>query len=232
MGAGEIGQLGRRGTERRKIEGTLPERVLLGSRTRRAVSIGAGNNCSYAVDTDGRTWGWGQNDVGQSGTGLTAAGEHAVREPRPVIGLNKEELGGATVVKMTAGESHSLFMTSDGRVFTCGMGRFTGLPKDHSALTSDPTDAARAVVRPTQLPFPSDDAIVDIDCGSRNSVAITASGAMYTWGEGNSSELGLRETTEIQTPQILVRREGGSWAAVAASCGGQHVMALMRPKSS
>ena len=42
-GAGEQGQLGRKILERRKINGTNPERVVLGARGRRAVAVGAGS---------------------------------------------------------------------------------------------------------------------------------------------------------------------------------------------
>ena len=73
LGTGEEGQLGRRVIERRKIAGTAPEKIVLGTRNRKAVVIGAGNNHSFAVDEDGNTWGWGVNSKGQTGTGLADA---------------------------------------------------------------------------------------------------------------------------------------------------------------
>ena len=47
-------------------------------------------------------------------------------------------------------------------------------------------------------------------------------------------ELGLGDDDldEQKTPAIVVRKEGGSWAAVDAACGGQHCLALLRNKSS
>ena len=96
LGVGEEGQLGRRVVERRKIRGTLPEKIVLGNkRNRKAVAVGAGNNHSFAVDEDGVVWAWGINAKGQLGTGvgdLRVDGE--VMTPKKVIGLSKEELGG------------------------------------------------------------------------------------------------------------------------------------------
>jgi regulator of chromosome condensation len=67
-------------------------------------------------------------------------------------------------------------------------------------------------------------------------MAVTAAGALYSWGEANASELGIKddETGEgalVQPiPKMVVKKEGGSWAAVSTACGGQHVCALFRKK--
>jgi regulator of chromosome condensation len=136
-GVGEHGQLGRKIIVRRKISGTVPAKVILGKRTsgtrksRQAVRIGAGAFTSFAVDEDGVLWAWGLNKTGQTGTGSK---EDEVGVPTKVIGLSKEELGGdAVVVVMEGGADHSVFLTSDGRVYACGQvdGRI-GLPKDHA----------------------------------------------------------------------------------------------------
>ena len=61
LGTGEEGQLGRRVIERRKIASTTPHRIVLGTRARRTVTVGAGNHHYFAVDADGAVWGWGLN---------------------------------------------------------------------------------------------------------------------------------------------------------------------------
>ena len=50
FGNGEDGQLGRKIIGWCKINGTVLERVMLGSHSRKAVVIGAGWNQSFAVD--------------------------------------------------------------------------------------------------------------------------------------------------------------------------------------
>ena len=53
-----------------QVKGTYPERVILHSRSRKAVVVGAGADHSFAVDADGSTWGRGHNGHGQTGTGI------------------------------------------------------------------------------------------------------------------------------------------------------------------
>ncbi len=107
-GAGEQGQLGRKILERRKIHGTNPERVVLGARGRRAVTIGAGNFHSFAVDEEGTVWGWGLNSAGQTGTGINPAdSDSIVQTPRHVLGLD-----GIRIVEICGGDLHTLFLSA------------------------------------------------------------------------------------------------------------------------
>jgi regulator of chromosome condensation len=230
-GVGEKSQLGRKIIERRKMHGTVPEKITLGSRSRKAVVVGAGHYHSFAVDDSGDVWGWGLNSMGQTGTGYTFPSDSEVFLPKKVIGLSKEELGGETVVEIVGGDHHSLFRTSGGKVYACGRvnaGQL-GLPKDHPAFKGD-TDLD-FLPEPVHVPFPDeDDPIVQISAGAHNNSAVTKGGALYAWGQGTQSELGVGDESEVRTPRLVVRREGGSWTAVAVACGGQHTLGLFRKK--
>ena len=233
-GAGEQGQLGRKVIERRKIRGTKPEKIVLGNRTHKAVTIGAGNYTSFAVDEKGTLWGWGLNNMGQTGTGyVNTALDNEVGLPKKVIGLSTDELGDdEKIVQIAGGEHHTLFLTSSGKVYACGRsnGGQLGLPEDHPALQG--REIPDMVATPTLVPFPDeDDPVVDISAGIHNNLAVTRDGALYTWGTGPQSELGAGDLSQVDTPKMIVKREGGSWASVAASCGGQHSVALLRKKA-
>lgn len=225
-GAGEQGQLGRKILERRKIHGTNPERVVLGARGRRAVAIGAGSFHSFAVDEDGGVWGWGLNSAGQTGTGINSAdSDSIVQTPRRVLGLDSVQ-----IVEIAGGDLHTLFLSADGRVFACGRSDSAqlGLALDHPALTD--TDH---VAEPVHVPFPDsheDDPVIHISTGTRFNAAVTRSGAMYAWGEGAQGEVGIVDQERVQTPTVVVRRSGGSWAAINMSCGGQHSLGLFRKR--
>ncbi|KAN0116125.1 Regulator of chromosome condensation 1/beta-lactamase-inhibitor protein II [Russula decolorans] len=225
-GAGEQGQLGRKILERRKIHGTNPERVVLGSRGRRAVAIGAGSFHSFAVDEEGTVWGWGLNSAGQTGTGINLAdSDSIVQTPRRVLGLD-----GIRIVEICGGDLHTLFLSEDGRVFACGRSDSAqlGLPLDHPAIVD--TDHG---VEPVHVPFPvshEDDPVVHISAGTRFNAAVTRDGALYAWGEGAQGEVGIVDQERVQTPTIVVRRSGGSWAAIDVSCGGQHSLGLFRKR--
>lgn len=241
-GAGEQGQLGRKVLERRKIHGTTPEKVVLGFRgkTHRAVLIGAGSYTSFAVDEAGDVWGWGLNNMGQTGTG-----KDEVLLPRKVLGLSRKELVGETVVQIAGGEHHTIFLTSNGKVYACGRsdGGQLGLSEDDPAFKAqadeekerdkvEDEETKGMLVRPGRIMFPDEnDPVVQISAGIHNNLAVTRGGALYTWGSGPQGELGAGEDVEVRTPKMIVRKEGGSWAAVTASCGGQHSIALLREKS-
>ncbi|CAO1621925.1 unnamed protein product [Sympodiomycopsis kandeliae] len=115
-GNGQQLQLGRRIIERRKINGLNPEKVGL----RDIVLIGTGAYHSFAVDKKGNVYGWGLNSLKQIGIDTD---EEYIPTPRVIPSLRPKELsadGSVKVVAITAGQHHSLFLLSDGRVFGCG----------------------------------------------------------------------------------------------------------------
>ena len=230
-GAGEQGQLGRKVLERRKIHGTTPERIVLGTRSRKAVTVGAGNYTSFAVDDKGDVWAWGLNNMGQTGTGFD---ESEVQLPKKVVGLSKEDLGGDdTVVQIAGGEHHTIFLTGKGKVYACGRsnGGQLGIPEDDPVLVARDEEHKDMLNTPHLVPFPDgDDPVVQISAGIHNNLAVTEGGALLTWGTGPQSELGAGDESELKTPKVIVRKEGGAWSALQGSCGGQHTVALLRKK--
>lgn len=205
---------------------------MLGSRTHKAVVVGAGNYTSFAVDEKGDVWAWGLNNMGQTGTG-TSGGE--VQLPKKVVGLSRVELGGdETVTSIVGGEHHTLFLTSKGKVYACGRstGGQLGIPEDSPVMQDRDEEYKDMLDIPHLVPFPDDDdPVVHISAGIHNNLAVTEDGALYTWGTGPQSELGAGDESELLTPKMIVRRDGGSWAAVLGSCGGQHTIALLRKKT-
>ncbi|PFH51391.1 hypothetical protein AMATHDRAFT_47104 [Amanita thiersii Skay4041] len=229
-GAGEQAQLGRKVLERRKIHGTVPEKVTLGNRSRKAVVVGAGAFHSFAVDEDGNVWGWGLNSMGQTGTGYSTSDDSIVQSPQKIQILSREGLGGDLVVQIAGGEHHTLFRTLQGKVYACGRSNCgqLGLPDDDPAFL-DHKDSD-FIPEPVQITFPDPtDPIANISCGPHYNMAVTQGGALYCWGQGLQGELGVSDE-EVRTPKILVRKEGGKWFAAAVSCGGQHTLGLFRRK--
>ncbi|KAF7355548.1 hypothetical protein MSAN_01471900 [Mycena sanguinolenta] len=229
-GNGQQAQLGRKVLERHQVKGTNPQRVILDSRALRAVVVGAGTYHSFAVDETGTVWGWGLNTMGQTGTGYESKDDESVAMPKVVRNLSKEELGGETVVQIAGGEHHTIFLTSGGRVFACGRanGSQLGLAPDDKAFEGD--SSREFIPEPVLVTFPDDDdPVVQISAGLHNNMAITKDGALYCWGQGTQGELGVPDE-EVATPRILVRREGGSWAAEWVACGGQHTLGLFRKR--
>lgn len=230
-GAGEQSQLGRRVLERRKIHGTVPEKVTLGSRGRKAVVVGAGDNHSFAVDDKGDVWAWGLNSMGQTGTGWDSDEDAVVQLPTKIESLSRSRLYDDVVVQIDGGSHHTLFLTQSGKVYACGRSNAgqLGLADDDEAFKDCPnTDF---IAKPALVNFPNaDDPVVQISCGTHNNAAVTQGGALYTWGQGVQGELGLGDEEEVRTPRVVVRKEGGAWFAAAVACGGQHTVGLFRKK--
>ncbi|TFL05845.1 regulator of chromosome condensation 1/beta-lactamase-inhibitor protein II [Pterulicium gracile] len=235
-GAGEQGQLGRRIIERRKINGTAPERILLGTKSLKAKLIGTGQYHSFAVDEDGDVWAWGLNSMGQTGTGRSRESDAEVPTPVIVKALMKKNLSKGDdedeVVRIEGGEHHTLFLTRKGHVYACGRadGGQLGLGEEHAALEQykDFVDEPTRVV----IPDEEEDPIVLISVGSHNNLAVTRDGALFGWGQGPQGELGLGEEEEVFEPTVIVRRTGGAFKAVKVSCGGQHSVGLFQRKEA
>ncbi|KAF8640064.1 hypothetical protein AX17_001305 [Amanita inopinata Kibby_2008] len=230
-GAGEQAQLGRKVLERRKIHGTIPEKVTLGHRGRKAVVVGAGAFHSFAVDDDGNVWGWGLNSMGQTGTGYSSPEDAVVQLPKKVKHLDKEELDDDDrVVQIVGGEHHTLFRTLKGKVYATGRSNCGQL----GLLDDDPAFADRTepdfIPEPVLVEFPDPtDPVTHISTGPHCNMAATQGGALYCWGQGLQGELGIADE-EVKTPRLLVRKEGGKWFAASVSCGGQHTLGLFRRK--
>ena len=242
FGAGEQGQLGRKVLERRKIHGTRPEKISLATRSRKGVDVAAGSFHSFAIDNHGDVWAWGLNNWGQTGTGWSSPHNTVIFRPQKVEALSAESLGHDRVVQVVGGEHHSLFLTKEGKVYACGRmdGGQLGLEDDNPAIVEWKLEYERNfeeappsfLPEPTLVTFPDmDDPITQISCGIRNSAAVTRSGALYCWGQGMQGELGCGDEEEVRMPQVVVRKEGGSWFARAVSCGGQHTIALLSKKT-
>jgi regulator of chromosome condensation len=224
-GAGEDGQLGRKIIDRRKIYGTIPQKIAIGSRSNRAVVIGAGNYCSFAVDESGDVWGWGLNSMGQTGLDVS----EGIQPLKKIESLSKKALEGDVVIQIAGGDQHTLFLTAAGKVYACGRcdsGQL-GLKEDDEKYKARPNEDF--VVEPLPVSFDDlEDPIVHISAGTHNNMAISRDGLLYAWGAETQGELGVKEK-EAKTPTPVVRREGKFLASTVA-CGGQHTLGLFRSK--
>ena len=168
--------------------------------------------------------------MGQAGTGYETQDDAQIQLPTKVRRLSKEELNGDTVTQIVGGEHHTLFLTSAGKVYACGRSNAgqLGLPDDDPAFKD--RDDPDFYPEPVEVKFPDDDdPVVHISVGTHNNLAATRDGALYCWGQGTQGELGVPDV-EVKTPRVIVRREGGSWAAIKVACGGQHTLGLFRKK--
>jgi regulator of chromosome condensation len=233
----------------------FPEKLHL----RNIVSIGCGAFHSFAIDKAGVVYAWGLNVKRQCGI---PDADDQILQPTVIPALLPEALGhGARVVQATGGSHHSLFVTSDGRVYGCGslIDSQLGLGADHPAVTDveDDDDAKFALSEPVLIPFPPPpDAnkldpdvgpyaeasvypprtpIARVSAGTDYSLAVSTAGHVYSWGDGQSCELGLtvegddeESVVQQKTPKRIIWKNVDNWFVQDAGAGGQHCVLLVK----
>ncbi|KAJ7168304.1 RCC1/BLIP-II [Mycena crocata] len=68
--------------------------------------------------------------------------------------------------------------------------------------------------------------ITHISAGERYTLAVDENGFLYSWGEGNASQLGLGNISNAKTPTRVANTALKAHRVTAASAGGQHVLLL------
>ena len=81
----------------------------------RVVAVSAGLYHSLAITADGAAWSWGGGGYGRLGHG---------EQQRQLLPKKIEAFVGQRVVAVSAGTAHSLAITADGAVWSCGQGTF------------------------------------------------------------------------------------------------------------
>jgi len=89
---------------------------------------------------------------------------------------------------MQWGEEHGMILDKKGRVWGCGRTNF-GLLGQQERELDEKWFKPRQITY--NLPEGTNNAIVDVRCGSYHSLAITKQGDLYSWGMGDSCRLGL-----------------------------------------
>lgn len=138
---------------------------------------------------------WGRNERYQLGLHLEPKQQ---KIPTPIL-----ELEGRRIWVVASHESHSLFLTEDGQVWSSGLG-FSGILGHGNLEDSKQPRLIEALVHTR---------VIDVAVGVRHSVAVSEKGQVFTWGSADMGQLGLGspDDTEVHT-----------WASDPRT-GGQYV---------
>jgi alpha-tubulin suppressor-like RCC1 family protein len=232
------GQLGHGNTDHQNV----PKRV--GGLTN-VKDIASGWNHSLAVGECGVVYTWGSNSFGQLGLGdhypdrlvptlvdgvngvvAVAAGPHhslALSRDGTVTTCGDSDdrdtftavTGLRGVVDIDAGWQHSIAVTCEGEVWTWGMGRATGHGgDDENARWLVPTKVTGGGIEEAM--------VVQVAAGSSHSMALTATGELYSWGEGHLGQLGHGDKENVAVPRVI----DGIGGAVGMAGGSVHSLAI------
>ncbi|GMS97942.1 hypothetical protein PENTCL1PPCAC_20117, partial [Pristionchus entomophagus] len=148
------------------------------------VSVHAGGRHWAALSACGTVVTWGKNEHGQLATNDT------MFRAKPVV---IDSLSEMRVVDIALGDSHSLFLTVDGRVFACGADDFGQIG---SGKRTDVNSTPRAI-----LDLMGSHA-TRIAAGRIHSL-VTVAGRVFSFGLNNNGQLGQGHARNLLTPRPI-----------------------------
>ncbi|RHY91244.1 hypothetical protein DYB35_001640 [Aphanomyces astaci] len=212
------GQMGQLGLEHHKSI-NLPTKVpFFEHHNIKLTYVSAGGCHSGAITDQGQVYMWGEAHWGQ--LGLTADFKE-LHQATPVLCKVIPENSTDKIVSLSCGASPPLtfqhFLT---RSTVLGLGR----EWFHLEIETDGVSA----FTPTRIEpeaFGLED-VVQVSAGAFHTAAVTASGAVYTWGKEDYGMLGVGHTADIHVPRKVDFFDKDP--ARIVSCGGWHTVVVTR----
>jgi alpha-tubulin suppressor-like RCC1 family protein len=171
------------------------------------VSIAAGTDESFAVDSGGNVWAWGYNSNGQLGNGTTSNLLYATQ----IATLTN-------IIGIATSQYHTLALQSNGTVYGWGADQYgqAGTGTTTTWVTT-PTPVANDNGQSGNL-----SGIVAVATGSYHSLAIDNQGQVWSWGYNSSGQLGDDDSTlsSQSVPVAVVNNATGAALANAIGISG------------
>ncbi|WP_160229837.1 RCC1 domain-containing protein, partial [Bifidobacterium coryneforme] len=185
------------------------------------IAISAGADHSMAIDREGNTWTWGDNQYQQLGydTGFG----------KPTATPKSVDVPEATFASVSAGTKHSIGLDINGTAWTWGGSNTRGTTSDNDLLGHDnpwnkPWNNSWLVYvnyAPTAI---TEERFIAVSAGNDHSAGVTRDGTVHTWGHNDSGQLG-RTPTDAE-PAWMAGAVPGVTGATGVSAGRTHSAAL------
>ena len=168
------------------------------SHTAKATKWVASGYNHWVLFDDGSVWSWGENSSGELGHGTTSHTYLPTKIEGDLVGQHVTDI--ATGVSNRNDFPHILFLTQEGKIFSCGSNGRGQLGVGNTDDRHEPTRVGAASNWTHIYAFGS---------GSGFSAALNTSGHLYMWGDNQSGQLGDGSTAQTTVP-YFVNRFGSS----------------------
>ena len=133
---------------------------------------------------EGSLYVWGRNDRGQLGLGFPGSQDIRIRFKPTFLEIKNGNGQKQEVIDVAVGLEHTLVVVNGGRVFAWGSNQYGQLGIDEKP----------EIIPYTSVPTAIDiggESIMNVSAAAGHSVALTFTGAVYTWGANQEGQLGL-----------------------------------------
>eukprot|EP01125_Pyxidicula_operculata_P009901 TRINITY_DN3257_c0_g2_i1.p1 TRINITY_DN3257_c0_g2~~TRINITY_DN3257_c0_g2_i1.p1 ORF type:complete len:396 (+),score=38.09 TRINITY_DN3257_c0_g2_i1:147-1190(+) len=100
-----------------------------------------------------------------------------------------------TIVQVGGGEAHSVFLTVDGEVHTCGQNRFGQLGVNFPKTKNSP--------KPIKVVFPNDMKVSLMSSGRFSVFCLASDNNVYCWGANDTGQLGCGDCVDKFQPTLV-----------------------------
>jgi len=201
----------------RRLRGTLS--VVEELRGYDPVQVEAAGMASFILLGRGYLWAFGSNRSMELGLRKEVAQLNAAQRIKTLREMDVTQVAGS---KSTAGQSHTLVLTSRGHVYSFGTSAEGALGQGENVKQAGPMLLRMTVDRPVRL----------VIAGAQHSLLITDQGRVYTFGDNSFGQLGLgpRRGTRVLS-SVADPEPPDEWHAQAglvkfAAAGNNHNMAV------
>lgn len=173
------------------------------------VAVHSGGKHAMAITLDGKIFSWGEGEDGKLGHGNRLT----LEKPKLIDTLKTKRIR-----DVACGSSHSAAITSQGELYTWGLGEYGRLGHGDNQTLLKPKLISKLIGQ----------RVVQVACGSRDAqtLCLTDDGTVYSWGDGDFGKLGRGGSDGCAVPQSVERLSG--LGIIQIECGAQFSLALTK----